>query len=462
VIPVTGSEVAVLDSIVLINPARDLPGGRTVQVTVPEGAFADLADNGFAGLSAPGAWAFSVADNADKTAPTLTELSPADGSVDVAAATPLVLVFSEDVRKGSGSIRINAGGVIEHLAVTDAEQVVVTGNRVALRPSAPFTAGIRVSITLLSGVFTDAAGNSFAGLADGAWRFRANDNVPPRITGLLPADDALNVPVNTRLVVKFNKAVVKGTGSVALTAGGAATTLSVDDARVTVSDNRLIINPGQDFAPDAAVAVTLPAGLVKDRSGNPSPALVTQTEWNFSVGSAADRTAPSVAALSPADDAIDVPAGTPLTVTFDEPVLGGAGLITVTTNGQPQSYDVAAGAVKISGNAVRITPREKLPYGASVQVTFPAGTVTDLAGNAFGGIGARADWDFTVSAAPALAIVAQRFPETILASASEVPASITVDSIPEGTTANWCTAALPAPGGPACPCWRRTGPSRRR
>ncbi len=434
VIPVTGNEVTILDSIVVINPARDLPGGGTVRVTVPEGAFADLADNAFAGI-APGDWRFSTADAADKTAPVLTDLSPANGSADVPAATPLVLVFSEDVRKGTGSIRLNAGGVIEHIPVTDDARVVMAGNRVTLRPAAPFTAGVRVTVTLLSGVFTDAAGNSFAGLANGAWGFRTNDNVPPRITGLLPADDALNVPVNTRLVVKFSKPVARGAGLVSLTAGGAVTTLSVDDARIRLSDNLLIIHPGGDFAPGDAVTVTLPAGLVQDRNGNPSPALATETEWNFTVGNAADRTAPSPAELSPADDATDVPAGTGLTVTFDEPVLRGTGLITVTVNGQPQTYDVAGGSVHVSGNAVRITLREKLPYGAAVQVTFPAGTVTDLANNAFGGIGGAADWGFTVSAAPALAIVAQGFPETILATASVVPAYIELDSIPEGTTA---------------------------
>ena len=434
VIPVTGHEVRIVDSVVVINPPLDLPGGATVQVTVTEGAFADLADNGFPGIATPGAWRFSVADAADKTAPALTELSPADGSTDAAAETPLVLVFSEEVRKGTGTLRINAGGVVEHIPVTDEERVVVAGNRVTVRPS-PFTAGVRVMVTLLSGVFTDAAGNSFAGLGTGAWTFRTRDNVPPRLTGLLPADDALGVPVNTNLVVTFNKPVRKGAGSVSLTAGGIAASIAVSDARVTVSDNLLIINPEGDFAPNAAVTITLPAGLVQDRSGNPSPAVATETEWNFSVGGAADRAAPAMALLSPADDATDVPAGTPLTIAFDEPVLKGNGLITVTVNGQPQTYDAGTQAVQVAGNAVRITPREKFPYGAAVQVTFPAGLVTDASNNAFGGIRSAADWDFTVSPAPPLAIVAQRFPETILFTASEVPAYITVDAMPEGTTA---------------------------
>lgn len=103
----------------------------------------------------------------DTTAPTLTNLSPADNATGVAASANLVLTFSETVKAGAGDFIIfNVNGTIaKTIAVTDASQVSISGSSVTINPSADLAAGSSYYINIANGALKDSAGNSFAGIS---------------------------------------------------------------------------------------------------------------------------------------------------------------------------------------------------------------------------------------------------------------------------------------------------------
>jgi len=112
-----------------------------------------------------------------------------------------------------------------------------------------------------------------------------------------------------------------------------------------------------------------------------------------------DTTGPVLTAATPADNATAVAAGNNIVLTFSEAVAAGSGNIVI-SNGAGDTRTIAIGdasQVTISGNTVTINPTADLAAGAAYDVTLASGVITDVAGNAFGGIAQNA-LDFTVAA----------------------------------------------------------------
>ncbi len=95
---------------------------------------------------------------------------------------------------------------------------------------------------------------------------------------------------------------------------------------------------------------------------------------------------------------MDVPTGTNLTITFDEPIARGIGSINAsgTTSGlravdaQDFAYLTISGSVAIIGG-------NSFAEGETVTVSYPAGVFEDLAANA---AGASPAWSFTIFQSP--------------------------------------------------------------
>ncbi|HEY0884969.1 MAG TPA: Ig-like domain-containing protein [Ramlibacter sp.] len=99
-----------------------------------------------------------------------------------------------------------------------------------------------------------------------------------------------------------------------------------------------------------------------------------------------DESPPVVASFSPPDERYDVPIDANIVVTFNEPIQKGSGTIVLRDSGVVvATYDVASSPqVTVSGNALTIDP-DDLRYDSVYSVEFSAGSVTDLAGNAYAG-----------------------------------------------------------------------------
>lgn len=111
------------------------------------------------------------------------------------------------------------------------------------------------------------------------------DVIAPLVAILSPADNSLNVPVNSNLVITFNETVQKGTGNILIKESGVTTqTIPVSGTNVTILNNVVTINPA-DFTIGASANIVIAAGAFKDMTNNNYAGITNATAWNFSVGS---------------------------------------------------------------------------------------------------------------------------------------------------------------------------------
>jgi hypothetical protein len=125
-------------------------------------------------------------------------------------------------------------------------------------------------------------------------------------------------------------------------------------------------------------------------------------EFNNGTDPTVDSSSPSVVILAPSDDSQNVGVDTDLTVTFDEDIAAGTGLITIKnlTDTTEVTIDITDGTqVTIVGDTLTINPTSDLIEGKDYAIQIAATAVEDLTGNAYAGITDDTTWSF--STAPA-------------------------------------------------------------
>lgn len=178
------------------------------------------------------------------------------------------------------------------------------------------------------------------------------------------------------------------------------------DGTVIYDDNNIVTNhplPSSSYTPIPVYFRVSDAALTSANIGVCS--------FTFT-GAAADVTAPTFVSMSPASGSVDVSIATTVTLTMDEAIQQGTGVITahnVTTNTTIETFDIVsdagtgAGQVSVSGSTVTIRFTSPLPNSTEVSFRWPAGIVEDLAGN---NLAAKADDSLsftTIAAAPSTA-----------------------------------------------------------
>ncbi len=187
---------------------------------------------------------------------------------------PVTITFSESV----------ANFIVGDITVTNGTQGSFAGSGTTYTVSITPSANGPVTVTVAANLATDAALNN--NTASNTLS-RVYDNVAPSIGTFSPLNLAGNVARSSNLMLTFNEAVQKGTGSIIIKEAGSQTqTIPVAD--VAVSGNTVTINPA-DFTLGAVVNVEIAAGLFKDLSNNNHVGITT---WNFTV--ATDATPPTV------------------------------------------------------------------------------------------------------------------------------------------------------------------------
>jgi Ca2+-binding RTX toxin-like protein/methionine-rich copper-binding protein CopC len=113
-----------------------------------------------------------------------------------------------------------------------------------------------------------------------------------------------------------------------------------------------------------------------------------------------DTTAPELLATSPSDDGTGVAVSGNISLEFSEAVRAGSGSIVISGGGTTRTIDVTdTTQVTFSGSRMTINPAADLEPETDYTVSFGAGVVKDLAGNAFAGISAGGAFDFSTGAA---------------------------------------------------------------
>jgi methionine-rich copper-binding protein CopC len=402
-ININSAAVTILANILTINPPDDLPAGAAIFVQIPAGAITDLANNAFPGITSTTEWNFTIAPAEDTTPPTVTSFTPTDEATEVGIDANLVITFDEVVEKGTGTITITAGTDVQTINVADAA-VIVNGTTVTINPGdLPYNSQVVVQIS--ADAFVDASGNAYVGIADNStWNFTTAaqvDTQAPSVTILSPADEATEVDPTSNLVVTFSEAIQKGAAGNVTIYQDNTLLQTIELASLVIADNILTIDPPQDLPAGVSLNVRIQAGTLTDLAGNAYVGITDNTSWNFTTATTTpeDTTPPSVATLSPTDEATEVAIDANLVLTFDEVVEKGTGTITITAGTNVQTINVADAAVSVDGPTVTINPND-LPYSSPVVVQISADAFQDVADNAYVGITDNTTWNFTTTAQP--------------------------------------------------------------
>jgi methionine-rich copper-binding protein CopC len=361
---------------------------------------------------------------ADTAAPSLRRTTPSDNATSVARTANLTLTFSEDMRAGSGLIKIykSDGTLFHSIAANDTSQVSIgsgrRGSDVTINPSLTLLAGTNYYVTIEQGAFEDLAGNDYAGLSSPtAFNFKTSGSSPPpptdtaapQLTGTTPAHHGSGVHTSANIVLTFDEAGKAGSGNIEIrdaSYGTVVQSIAITDAsRVSFSGKQVTINPPNDLALMTGYYVTFGPGVIRDLANN-AFAGISPTTFVFSTGNNGDVTGPSLTSTSPSDNATGVAVGANLVLTFNEAVKAGGGNIWIvnadtgiTTKFIPVND---ASQVNFSGNQLTINPGTDLQPGTNYYVWFDSQQVVlDLATNPFGQFPSSTTFNFATAAPPA-------------------------------------------------------------
>lgn len=110
------------------------------------------------------------------------------------------------------------------------------------------------------------------------------NNQPPALVSTTPTDNTTGVNVTDNLTLNFTEAISAGSGSILLKDLTHGTTLSInitDPNQVNISGSTLTINPTSTLVWGSNYAIQMPAGIVKDSSGNNFAGISDDTTLNF-------------------------------------------------------------------------------------------------------------------------------------------------------------------------------------
>jgi methionine-rich copper-binding protein CopC len=375
------SQVMVKGTTVTINPSADLKPSTFYSVQLPAGLVYDTAGNAYAGGGSAPEVQFTTQDTIP---PTLVASSPANQASAVAVDSNIVLVFSEDIAAGNGSIVISNGvGDSRSIPASDTSQVSITGHTLAINPAEDLLINGHYSVQVGNGVILDTAGNSYVG----SLSFSTPDTLGPLLVSSVPADNAAAALPGANILLTFDENILSGSGDIVISNGAGDTrTISVaDSGQVAINGTTLAINPSQDLNANSHYSVQLAAGLVTDTVGNPYAGIADDTTLDFNTK---DITPPLLFSSSPADNAVAVAANNNLVLVFSEAVKPGSGNIVI-SNGAGDTRNIAVadtGQVNFNGNTVTINPAQDWLANSNYNVQMAAGVIQDLSGNAYSGI----------------------------------------------------------------------------
>ena len=239
------------------------------------------------------------------------------------------------------------------------------------------------------------------------------DTTPPEVATLSPTNGATGVALTPTLTVTFNENIAAGTGLISLfdssNPGTPVQTFEVGTPAVTLGTNSATFTPSSPLTNGATYHVTIASGAIVDTASpaNPFGGISDSTTWSFTtIGP--DLTGPVVVTLAPADNLVLETTPAEMSVTFDELIAPGTGVITLrkaSDNSVVESFNVASD-VTIFNQQLLFYPTVTLTPGEAYYIQIPAGAVVDTApaANAFGGITDTTSWSFSMRPVPALTL----------------------------------------------------------
>ena len=361
-----------------VDPTLPLPYDTSCYLVFGAGSVKDLAGNSYAGTSQ-----YDFKTLPDTTGPVVTKFSPADTAINVARNANIVLTFDEPIVRGSGKLTLKtaAGAVVETFDAATSKLLSLVGNTLTVNPTADLAYGTSYFLALDVGSLKDKVGNSYLGTSE--YDFTTlRDTVAPLATQWSPTDGAGNVAPNANIVLTFNEAIGRGTGTITLKTAAGVVVETFDAAtseRITVTGNTVTINPTADLAYNTQYYLVLPTAVLQDTAGNAYKGTST-----YDFRTARDTVAPVVTKFGTPDGIATIAPDANISVTFSEAIARGAGTLSLKTAAGVvvETFNAATSPrLTIAGNTLTLNPSADLASDTAYYVGLPTGTFKDLVGN---------------------------------------------------------------------------------
>ncbi|EKS00852.1 Ig-like protein [Leptospira mayottensis 200901122] len=380
----------------LFNPTSALAASKVYTVRVSKSIKSEEGSS----LSEDYVWNFTTGAIVDAIAPDLSLRTPAINATLVPNNTSVQVALTETMDCTS----VNAGTLTLKNTVTtfyEAGNVACVGSVITFTPTAALVSNTAYRVDLFS-TAKDLANNTLANSYN--WNFTTGpgpDLVPPTVSFISPAPNALNVPINSAVSIAFSEPIdcTTITGNIVLDDPLPGTV----NVGVTCTGTTATLTPTANLATNTVYTVIF-SNAVKDLQNNglnPVPGPFTFTTVAAPI---LDNTAPTVTSKVPAASETGVGLNTNLMVVFSEPMNCGsvntASFKLKETLAPPGTY--LNGTVQCLGASATWTPDPVNPLTANTQYTVEvtAGAL-DPSNNALNPpIGPLNPWNFTTGSGP--------------------------------------------------------------
>ncbi|GEM_PF-646523 len=216
-----------------------------------------------------------------------------------------------------------------------------------------------------------------------------SDNIPPDIITVIPADNAIDIPLDASIIVVFTEPIDS------TTIGGSSFSVSPAIAGdFQFNGDTVIFAPISDFENGTEYTVTVTTAI-EDPAGN---SLVSGYSWTFTTIEDPNSAPPVVTSRTPGSGAYNIEINTAISATFSK----GIDPATLTASSFTVSNGVTGTIVYNSGTRiVTLTPDSDLDYSTSYIVTLTT-AVTDTFGIS---LAAEVVWSFSTRPDPSIPLV---------------------------------------------------------
>jgi YD repeat-containing protein len=377
-------------SIIQVVPSAALAASTQYYVQLTTGI---QGTNGLALANTQNIPSFTTGTGADTTAPTVSSISPPNGSTNVGDNAQVVVLFSKPINPvtvSGSSIQLTGGGTTE---VPDSISFSNNNQNVLLVPHAPLPDNTLMTLTI-SGV-TDVAGNAVTTQATTFTTGTGPDLVSPQVVSTSPFSTATNVPLNAPIMLLVSEPVDPSTvNSNTFTIEDTMTQQYLAGSYSVSTDGRTItFLPSVPLGVDRTFFVNFGNLGITDLAGNglSNTFCAVLCSFTFTTGSTANTTGPTVLGMSPANGLTGVPINTQVVVQFSEPVDGlTINQVTLSSGGTVNVTSTLTDA----NQTLILEPVELLNVNATYTISVTG--VKDLSGNA---LTATSTTTFTTGAA---------------------------------------------------------------
>ncbi|AOP36297.1 hypothetical protein A0128_19950 [Leptospira tipperaryensis] len=339
----------------------------------------DLAGNM---LASSFSWSFTTGSAPDSTPPTVSFVSPANGSTGFAINGSIAVAFSETLNCAT----LNTATFVLSDGSAVAGTVSCLGTTASFNPSASLSYGTTYTATITTGV-RDISSNAIS--SPFSWTFTTGagpDLTPPTVSLVTPSNSLSGVGVNTSVSAVFSEFIdctTLTTASFTLN-GGSAVAGSVNCLGTSGT-----FTPSANLSYNTSYTATITTAT-RDLAGNAVSGTYT---WSFTTGSAPDSTPPLISITNPLNVSTGFSVNGTVNIAFNE-TLNCASVTTASFTLEGGS--TVPGTVACSATAATFTPIASLAYNTTYTASITT-ALKDLAGNS---IALPFSWSFTTGSAP--------------------------------------------------------------